>query len=140
MSERRKARIVLVPVAGAAILLAPLAGPLAAADLTAVPLKAPPIPEAYDWTGFYAGGHAGYGWGNSDFTGPPGIGGSIGLAQPLDHFDEAGREAILIARERASTEGGVIRAGSGSRYGRLLARRRDQTPVEAGLRDLEQIR
>ena len=90
MSERRKARIALVPIAGAAILLVPLVGPLAAADLTAVPLKAPEIPEAYDWTGFYAGGHAGYAWGNSDFSGPPGIGGSISLAQPLDHFDEAG--------------------------------------------------
>jgi high affinity Mn2+ porin len=90
MSERRKARIALVPVAGAAVLIVPLVGPLAAADLTAVPLQAPAIPEAYDWTGFYAGGHAGYAWGNSDFIGPPGIGGSIGLAQPLDHFDEAG--------------------------------------------------
>lgn len=35
-----------------------------AADL---PLKASP-PAAWDWSGFYVGGHAGYGWGKDPFT------------------------------------------------------------------------
>ena len=40
-----------------------------AADLMAT--KAPPIPTAYDWTGFYAGGYLGYAWGNSNGRQPP---------------------------------------------------------------------
>lgn len=44
----------------------------------------------YDWSGFYFGGHAGYAWGRSDYTSPPGISGSLNLQQPLDTFDEAG--------------------------------------------------
>jgi len=44
-----------------------LAGPAFAADM---PMKGPaykaPPPLAWTWTGFYIGGHAGYGWGNID--------------------------------------------------------------------------
>jgi high affinity Mn2+ porin len=89
MSERRKTRIALVPVA-AAILLVPQVGPLAAADLTAVPLKAPAIPQAYDWTGVYVGGYLGYAWGNSNWTTAPDVSGSLNLTQRIDPFDEAG--------------------------------------------------
>jgi outer membrane immunogenic protein len=41
-----------------------------AADLGARPVyKAPPAPAPmFSWTGFYIGGHVGYGWGNNDFT------------------------------------------------------------------------
>src|SRR4051812_234222 len=40
-----------------------------AADLPPrVPTKAPAIAQVYDWTGFYVGGHAGGGWGRSDWT------------------------------------------------------------------------
>src|ERR1700730_11824026 len=38
-----------------------LADPVAAADL---PLKAPALRAVYDWTGFYVGGHFGYGGGS----------------------------------------------------------------------------
>jgi high affinity Mn2+ porin len=58
-----------------------------AADL---PVKAPPSAQAYDWTGFYIGGHVGNAWGTSNFTGPSGISGSLDLYQPFDSFDEAG--------------------------------------------------
>jgi high affinity Mn2+ porin len=59
-----------------------------AADL---PVKAPPpSAQAYDWTGFYIGGHVGNAWGTSNFTGPPGISGSLDLYQPFDSFNEAG--------------------------------------------------
>ena len=37
---------------------------VAAADLPVMPTKAPP-PAIYDWTGFYVGGNAGYGWGRA---------------------------------------------------------------------------
>jgi len=68
-----------------------LIGSVAAADLpVAMPVKAPLVSTAYDWTGFYLGGHLGYAWGTSDWTSPSGVSGSFGLAQPVDTFDEAG--------------------------------------------------
>jgi outer membrane immunogenic protein len=41
-----------------------------AADLSNRPVyKAPPAPAPmFSWTGFYIGGHVGYGWGSNDFT------------------------------------------------------------------------
>jgi outer membrane immunogenic protein len=50
----------LIGVAGIALVIG---APALAADL---PLKAPPAPVAiaYDWTGFYFGGHVGGAWGN----------------------------------------------------------------------------
>ena len=38
-----------------------------AADMAArMPVKAPPpVAAVYNWTGFYIGGHVGYGWGRS---------------------------------------------------------------------------
>ena len=57
-----------------AMVLASVGG-AAAADLN---FKAPPrsAPSAYDWTGFYAGGHLGLAWGTSDWTSPPNSGSS----------------------------------------------------------------
>lgn len=40
-----------------------LANPVSAADLAASEPD-----TAFDWTGFYAGGHVGIGWGNADYT------------------------------------------------------------------------
>src|SRR5687768_7315434 len=51
-------------LSGVAFLMC-LAAPSMAADM---PLKAPPataIAAVYNWTGFYLGGHVGYGWGRS---------------------------------------------------------------------------
>jgi len=64
----------------------------AAADLSrTLPTKAPPpaVSASYDWTGFYAGGHFGYAWGNSNWT-TAGASGSLDLAQPIDAFKESG--------------------------------------------------
>jgi high affinity Mn2+ porin len=56
--------------------------------------KAPAIPygnsAAYNWNGFYAGGHFGVAWGNSNWTAGPGISGLTNLFQTIDTFDEAG--------------------------------------------------
>ncbi len=63
-----------------------------AADL---PIKAPPPPAGYDWTGFYVGGHIGLATGNSGWAlspaggGTPGAG-SFGLYQSPNAFRESG--------------------------------------------------
>jgi high affinity Mn2+ porin len=81
-------------LAGVAV-LALASGSARAAD-DAMPIKAPPPPPAYDWTGFYLGGHFGSAWGNSDWsastTAPPtaGVSGSLELFQPFDPFAETG--------------------------------------------------
>src|SRR5262245_51695990 len=50
-----------------ALLTLGFAGAAAAADL---PMKAPPAvsPPVFNWTGFYLGAHAGWGWGDTDST------------------------------------------------------------------------
>jgi outer membrane immunogenic protein len=64
-------------IAAAGIMALGLSAPAGAADLAARPYtKAPPMPiaEVYNWTGFYIGGHIGYGWEhtNSDSFTPAG--------------------------------------------------------------------
>jgi high affinity Mn2+ porin len=62
--------------------------------LLPLPVKAPPASSGYDWTGFYAGGHVGYAWGNSIWTastpGAPNVSGSLDLFQPFDAFKDTG--------------------------------------------------
>jgi outer membrane immunogenic protein len=57
-------------IAAAATFLALTAGPALAADM---PLKAAPVPVAsvYNWTGFYIGLNAGYGWGDASSRNDP---------------------------------------------------------------------
>jgi outer membrane immunogenic protein len=55
-------------IVGSLLLSAALVAPALAADM---PVKARPAPvmvAAYDWSGFYMGVHAGYGWGDTSFT------------------------------------------------------------------------
>ena len=70
-----------------------------AADISvvnAMPLKAPPFPAAYDWSGFYVGGHLGLADGNSNWTanptqaGLPATSGSLNVFLPPDIFFESG--------------------------------------------------
>jgi len=42
--------------------------PAAAADQPVLATKAPPLPAAFDWNGFYFGGHVGYGQGRANAT------------------------------------------------------------------------
>jgi high affinity Mn2+ porin len=85
----------LVSSLGLAALLR-LIGPAIAADLPeTLPVKAPPIPTAYDWTGLYLGGHIGYALGDSNFSasttpGASPISGSLDLFQGFDGFKEQG--------------------------------------------------
>src|ERR1700688_666217 len=82
-------------LAAAAIVVAS-AGSAVADDIAAT--KAPAIPytgpSAYNWNGFYAGGHLGYAWGSSNWSattpGTPNVSGSFSLAQPIDTFNETG--------------------------------------------------
>jgi outer membrane immunogenic protein len=63
-------------------LVALLAAPATAADLPrqAAPYRSPAYVTSYNWTGFYLGANAGYGWGNSDGLDLRGgfIGGQVG--------------------------------------------------------------
>ena len=54
----------LVAVAGVSL------GSSSATQAADIPVKARPAPVsiAYNWTGFYVGGHVGYGWGRSTWT------------------------------------------------------------------------
>ncbi len=67
--------------AGLALLAVVVAAPASAADLPrGVPYRAPAYVTAYNWTGFYLGGHAGYGWASSDGFDARGgfVGGQLG--------------------------------------------------------------
>jgi high affinity Mn2+ porin len=74
-----------------------IASPAAAAELPlAMPVKAPvllkaPVPQLYDWTGFYAGGHLGYTSGHSNWTEQPdGLSGQLNMFQRYDAFTGTG--------------------------------------------------
>jgi high affinity Mn2+ porin len=61
--------------------------PAAAADLSAMPVKAVAAPAIFDWTGFYLGGHFGYATGTSNWAAnQPGFPGST-LTGSLDLFN-----------------------------------------------------
>ena len=82
----------------AGVSLIALAGRAAADDIMVT--KAAPISSsaasAYDWSGFYAGGHLGYAWGSSNWTAStpaaPALStsGSLDLFQPFDAFKDTG--------------------------------------------------
>jgi high affinity Mn2+ porin len=85
----------LLPLLSIAVIVIACADAAVADDL--VPTKAPATTyggPAYNWNGFYAGGHLGYAWGNSNWTaGSPGaanVSGSFSVAQPIDSFNESG--------------------------------------------------
>jgi high affinity Mn2+ porin len=75
--------------------LVALTGSAAAADL---PVKAPlsPALAAYDWSGFYLGGHFGYATGSSRWSatqpGAPAVTGSLDLFNAYDMFRDTGSD------------------------------------------------
>jgi opacity protein-like surface antigen len=49
-------------------LLAAATAPVMAADIPMkAPIVAPPVAAVYNWTGFYIGGNAGWGWGRAEY-------------------------------------------------------------------------
>jgi outer membrane immunogenic protein len=63
----RRGLLAVVGLVGAAA----FSGAATAADISRPVYKAPPagaLPVAYDWTGFYVGGHVGYGWATKRWT------------------------------------------------------------------------
>jgi high affinity Mn2+ porin len=90
----RHAVPLLSGVATAAMVVGSAGGAAAADMLTKAP---PPIAAAaYDWSGFYVGGHLGDSWGTSNWTATsvgaptPSISGAIDLYQPYDAFTGTG--------------------------------------------------
>ncbi|MBO0758063.1 MAG: porin, partial [Bradyrhizobiaceae bacterium] len=77
----------LSPSIPALIALLQATSTAAAADASAAtPVKAPPL---YNWTGFYAGAHAGYATGSSDWTAQNTVPGPL-ISGTTDLFSRAG--------------------------------------------------
>ena len=79
------------PLAAIGAVIGALTGSAAAGDSVAT--KALPdwfSGAAYDWNGFYVGGHLGVAWGSSNWSAAPGISGSTDLFQRIDTFNEGG--------------------------------------------------
>jgi len=70
------------------------AGPAAAADVPALPLKAPPrtMAQAYDWSGFYVGANAGYGL----------------ATDPFDQLSSNGLPIASSVNSRVTPKGGLF--------------------------------
>ena len=92
----RRGLLALVGLAGAAM----FSGAAMAADISRPVYKAPPagaLPVTYDWTGFYIGGHVGYGWADKDWRDAFGLatthkadgflgGGQVGFNYQINQF------------------------------------------------------
>jgi high affinity Mn2+ porin len=75
---------------GLVALLVPLFGAARASDMAVKAPPPPPAPAAYDWSGFYAGGHLGYAGGISNWSTTPNLSGSFDLFQSYDAFKNDG--------------------------------------------------
>ena len=79
-------------VVASACAIALLSGVASAADLPVFqPIPLPPIltapmPVAFNWTGFYVGGHGGWGFGQAPFVDGAVAGGQVGVQWDLDGF------------------------------------------------------
>ncbi|MFY9685609.1 MAG: outer membrane beta-barrel protein [Pseudolabrys sp.] len=92
----------------ASLTLLEIAVGIAATASVAVPASAQGVP-AYSWTGFYVGAHAGYRWGNADFT---------GRAYSFDPDGPGGISTIDIParNEGYNLNGGIIGFHGGYNY------------------------
>jgi high affinity Mn2+ porin len=83
-------------VAAAGVFASPYCHAADMSVVNAMPVKAPPLAAAYDWSGFYVGGHLGLADGNSNWTanptqaGLPATSGSLSLFIPPNIFFESG--------------------------------------------------
>src|SRR3984893_12650504 len=90
--------------------LVTLAAPAFAADYRRPPEYADPLVAAplFNWSGFYIGGHGGYGWGTGAGGSPPGFvgGGQLGFNYQIDRL-VLGAEADISVSGIDGTAGGV---------------------------------
>jgi outer membrane immunogenic protein len=80
------------------------------AQATDMPVKAlPPVAYGANWTGFYVGGHIGYGWGNKDFSLPDLAGQKFGDCQGnhQECFDFSKLSSPALSHKLAGLLGGV---------------------------------
>jgi hypothetical protein len=79
-----------------------------------IPPKAPQslyeVPSAYDWTGFYVGGHLGYAWGNSNWTESPAGGSGPSTS---GSFTRLSLDYQFIANPAYNTDRGPVNAFAG---------------------------
>jgi outer membrane immunogenic protein len=80
----------LIKLGLAAVMLTSVAAASEAADVSVGPAYPPPplIPFVYNWTGFYAGAHAGVGWSDGDNSGSAGFvgGGQAGFNYQINQW------------------------------------------------------
>jgi outer membrane immunogenic protein len=98
-------------LSGVAIAALSAAAPAIAAD---TPLRAPVYRAAslpiFNWTGFYAGGHVGYGWGDAENLSPDGWfgGGQIGYNWQFSPNWVFGFEGDIAGADLNSSNGGGV--------------------------------
>src|SRR5215813_2090979 len=81
-----------------------------AAQAADMPVKAlPPVAPGVNWTGFYVGGHIGYGWGNKDFSLPDIAGQKFGdcTGSHQECFDFSKLGSPALSQKLAGLLGGV---------------------------------
>jgi high affinity Mn2+ porin len=85
-------RVVRTALLASVALLALASASARAADVPAMPLKAPPAAAtgAFDWNGAYVGVHAGFADGNSNWSAVPGLAGAFSLPANFDFFAGTG--------------------------------------------------
>jgi len=116
----------LRPVASASA-FALIAGVAVAADLpppisvAPLPVLTAPMPIAFNWSGFYFGGHGGYGFGNGAFSDGAVIGGQIGVNWQFNGF-VLGAEGDGSWVDWGATDAvGTVRLRAGFGFDRFLA-------------------
>jgi len=109
--RQRRLRGMVILAAGLGMLLA--AASARAADIARPLAPAPQVLPApvFSWTGFYIGGHAGYGWAAGDGLAPDPsgalAGGQVGYNYQFSNNIVAGLEADLSAGDLSGRIGGV---------------------------------
>ncbi len=109
--------------------LALSAGIAAAADLPPPPIMQPappsmmsPMPIAYNWSGFYIGGHGGWGWASGAFDDGFVVGGQVGVNWQYNNFVlGAEGDGSFVDWNGPTDAVGTVRLRGGFAFDRFLA-------------------